>query len=188
MHLTKFTSKVAILKVAIMLGMVIGLFQHTTIAQAAINSYYGDGYFPTNNLNRCHVGGHSTQAQNASATWSSSTDLNMFYNCTGTHITTNNSSWGNTGWAGLAVITNINGQNSLSPGFSYNVTYQSCIARLNQWSFTNNPAFYTNAEIQKLATHELGHCYSLDHATNTSVMNNSSVPQTQDINLINARY
>lgn len=188
MYLTKLTSKVTILKIAIMLVLVIGLFHHTITAQAVINGYLGNGYFPTSNLKRCHVGGHSTQAQNASASWSSSTDLNMSYNCTGTHITTNNSNWGNSGWAGLAVITNVNGQNSLNGGYNWNVTYQSCVARLNQYYFDQNPAFYTNAEIQKLATHELGHCYSLDHATNTSVMNNSSTPQTQDINLINARY
>ena len=188
MYLTKLPSKVAILKIAIVLVATISLFYHATTAQAVINGYLGNGYFSTRNLNRCHVGGYSTQAQNASARWSADTDINMYYNCTGTHITTNNSNWGQTNWAGLAVITNVNGQNNLSGGFDYNVMYQSCTARLNQWHFNNNPTFYTNAEIQKLATHELGHCYSLDHATNTSVMNNSSVPQTQDINLINARY
>jgi len=152
--------------------------------EALVNSYLGSGWFGTNNLNRCHVGGYSTQAQNASARWSADTDVNMFYNCSGTQITTKNANWGNVGWAGQAYICNTNGQCGSS---AYNATYSSCEARLNQWSFNNIPG-YTNAEIEKLATHELGHCYSLDHATNPSVMNNSSVPQTQDISLINYRY
>lgn len=155
-------------------------------AQATINGYLGTGYFPTSSLNRCHVGGHSTEAQNASNRWSTDTDVNMYYNCSSTHIATKNASWGNTGWAGYAYICNVSGQCGNSS--AYNGTYLSCEARLNQTSFDNNPSFYTSAEIQKLATHELGHCYSLDHANVTSVMNNSSVPQTQDISLVNARY
>jgi hypothetical protein len=185
----KFNSGITRLRglVSVLLAVSATLIGHAAVADALVNSYFGTGYFPTNNLNRCHSGGYSTESQNASARWSSDTDLNMYYNCTNTHITTRNASWGNTGWAGLAVICSVNGQCNLS-GNPYDSTYQSCTARLNQWAFNNNPGFYTSAEIQKLATHELGHCYSLDHATNPSVMNNSSVPESQDISLINYRY
>lgn len=182
--------KSAILRVftALLLSMAGILLSQTITAEAVTNSYYGSGYFPTNNLNRCHTGGHSTQAQNASAAWSSSTDLNMYYSCSGTHITTNNSDFGSTGWAGYGNVCDVNSQCALSGGNPWNSTFASCEALLNQYSFDNNPGYYTNAVIETLATHELGHCYSLDHATNTSVMNASSTIQTQDINLINARY
>jgi predicted Zn-dependent protease len=172
---------------AAVLAIAILLFSRVSPAHAVINAWYGTGIFPTNNLNRCHSGNYATEAQNASAAWSSATDLNMFSSCSGTHITTKNDNWGNTGWAGFANVCATNGQCS-DGGNPWNWTFTSCEARLNQWSFNNNPGFYTSGQIQILATHELGHCYGLDHATNTSVMNASSTPQTQDINLINARY
>ena len=101
--------------------------------------YYGSGYFPTNNINRCHQQGvvgveHSVQAQNASARWSTDTDINMFYDCTSPHITTLHLDFGNTQWAGYAYICSANGEcnNSLA----YDDTYISCEARLNEYSFS----------------------------------------------------
>jgi len=148
----------------------------------------GSGYFPTSDLNRCHQGsGYFDQTQNASARWSADTDLNMYYNCTTTHITTKYADFGDSGWAGYAYICNTSNQCNNST--AYNSTYKSCEARLNAYYITRNPSFYTDAEVQKLAMHELGHCYSLAHSSDpTSVMGNGSVPNAQDIILINARY
>lgn len=182
-------SQITILRVvfACLLSMTFVAMSKATVVMAVTNSYFGSGYFSTSTLVRCHVGGHATQAQNASAAWSSGTDINMTYSCTGTHIITNNGTFGSTGWAGYGNVCSSGGC-ALSGGNPWNNMYNSCEALLNQTSFDNNPGYYTNAVIETLATHELGHCYSLDHATNTSVMNASSTIQTQDVNLINARY
>jgi predicted Zn-dependent protease len=111
----------------------------------------------------------------------------MFYNCTATHITTKYADFGNTGWAGFAYICNTDNQCNNSA--AYNGTYKSCEARLNAYHIEANPSFYTDAEVQKLTMHELGHCYSLAHSSDpTSVMGNGSVPNAQDIYLINLRY
>ncbi|MDP1715423.1 MAG: hypothetical protein Q8L41_11835 [Anaerolineales bacterium] len=157
--------------------------------------YLGSGYFPTNNLDRCHqqgiVGiGHAVEAQNASARWSADTDINMYYDCTAPHITTKHDDFGDTGWAGYAYICSANG--ACDNSTAYNDTYVSCEARLNEYSFANNPAFYTDAEMQVIVMHELGHCYSLSHSSDTtSIMGagaRGDVPNARDIELINARY
>ncbi|MFZ5858592.1 MAG: hypothetical protein ACOYZ6_17325 [Chloroflexota bacterium] len=150
-------------------------------------SYLGSGYFPINNLNRCHVGSdYAAQTQNASAQWSADTDLNMYYDCTNTQITTIYNDFGDTGWAGYAYICNTSGQCDNST--AVNSTYERCEMRLNAFYISGNPS-YPDSEVQKLAMHELGHCFSLGHSTDpTSVMGNGSVPNVQDIDMINARY
>ncbi len=172
----------------LLLLLILFSFFFQDAAQAAINGYLGNGYFSTNNLKWCHSGsGYSAQSQNAVNRWSVDTDLNMSTNCTGTQVYTVYASYGNTGWAGYAYICNTS--NVCNNSTAWASTYKSCEARLNATAITGNPSFYTNAEVQKLATHELGHCYSLDHAnTSGSVMASGSVPNSQDINLINARY
>lgn len=164
------------------------IFSSVKYASATTNSYLGSGYFPTSNLNRCKLGTpFTTEFQNASARWSSDTDVNMYYSCSGTHIWTIYADYGNTGWAGYAYICNTN--NDCNNSAAFNGTYSYCYARANDYPISRNPAFYTSAEVQKLMTHEMGHCYSLDHANvSGSVMNNGSVPNSQDITLINARY
>jgi predicted Zn-dependent protease len=180
-------SKVAGIVMLTVLILVLILGQEKKV-YASINGYLGSGYFPTNNLNRCKLGTpYTAEFQNASARWSADTDLNMYYNCTGTHIWTVYADYGDTGWAGYAYICNTNGDCNNSSAFSG--TYQSCHARANGYYISRNPDFYTSAEVQKLMTHELGHCYSLDHAdVSGSVMSNGSVPNSQDISLIDARY
>lgn len=153
--------------------------------------YLGSGYFPTNNLDRCHQGaGYAVQAQNASARWSADTDINMYYDCTAPDITTKHEDFGNTGWAGYAYICSANAECDNSA--AYGDTYVSCEAKLNEYSFSNNPVFYTDAEVEVIAMHELGHCYSLGHSSDTtSIMGagvRGDVPNEKDIELINARY
>ena len=178
-----------LVRISIMDGLLLALLLGTIrIASATINGYLGSGYFPTSNLNRCQLGSlYSTEFQNASARWSADTDVNMYYNCTGTHIWTIYYDYGDTGWAGYAYICNTS--NQCASTSAYNGTYKSCEARANAYPISRNPGFYTSAEVQKLMTHELGHCYSLDHAdVSGSVMKDGSVPNSQDINLINSRY
>ena len=167
--------------------VVLSLLISYSNVSAAINGYFGAGFFPTNNLRWCHVGvSYAAESQNAIARWSVDTDVNMTANCTGTHITTKYQAFGNSGWAGLGFVCSLTNCNNAA---AWGANYVSCEARLNATAITANPAFYTNAEVQKLATHEIGHCYSLDHANvNGSVMNGGAVPNWQDINLVNARY
>lgn len=111
----------------------------------------------------------------------------MFTNCTGTHISTVYFAYGNTGWAGQGYVCNVN--NVCNNQTAWDATYKTCEARLNATVITGNPGFYTNAEVQKLATHEIGHCYSLWHSDRaSSVMNNAAVPDAGDIQLVNNRY
>jgi predicted Zn-dependent protease len=150
-------------------------------------NYLGSGYFPTSTLYRCHLGDYSTQAQYASGTWSATTDLNMVYSCSGTHITTSGLNYGKTGWVGYAYICATNGQCDNSS--AKNSTYSSCVARLNKYYLINN----TSDSIKAISLHEMGHCYSLAHRTSsTSVMRPDNVanltPNSTDISLINARY
>ena len=156
-------------------------------ASAVLNGYLGAGFFSVNTLKWCHVGaGFAAESQNAIARWSVDTDVNMITNCTGTHITTKFAAYGNIGWAGKGFICSNNGICD-APG-AWGAMYVSCEARLNSTRINANPAFYTSAEVQKLATHEIGHCYSLDHANAPSALGGGAVPSLQDKNLVNARY
>lgn len=151
-------------------------------------NYQGSGSFSTNNLNRCHMGSYySSQAQYASGTWSTVTDLNMYYNCSGVHIWTSGMDYGNTGWVGYAYICNTSGQ--CDNQSAWDGTYRDCIERLNQYFLKNND----DNSIKWVALHEMGHCYSLGHrSSSTSVMNNQGItvlqPNQTDIDLVNAKY
>jgi len=160
-----------------------GLF--VGVAYAA--NYMGSGYFPTNNLNRCHIGSYySSEAQYASGTWSAATDVSMYYNCSGTHIWTSGMDYGATGWTGYAYICATNGQCDNSS--AWNNTYRDCTARLNQYYLRNN----SSDSIKSVALHEMGHCYSLGHRTDGGIMDNPppvlTYPDQTSIDLVNARY
>lgn len=174
------------LSIALTLVLIL-LFANLPSVMATINGYLGSGKFSTGNLNWCHAGSSwAAECQNAVARWSYDTDLNMYSNCSTIHIWTVYAYYGSTGWAGYAYIC---GGGQCNNSTAWNSTYTSCDARLNRTYIEANPGFYTSAEVQKLATHELGHCYSLDHASvSGSVMKDGSVPNSQDINLVNARY
>lgn len=76
-------------------------------------------------------------------------------------------------------------------GLAYNDTYVSCEARLNEDSFVDDPTFYTNAEVEVIAMHEMGHCFSLYHAPDVASIMGASArgdfPNADNIDLINAR-
>ncbi|GAB4580038.1 MAG: hypothetical protein Fur0022_27770 [Anaerolineales bacterium] len=155
----------------------------TGVAFAA--NYLGSGHFETNQMYRCHLGTYTTQNQNASATWSSSTDLDIAYDCANENITTTGLDYGNTGWAGQAYICNIDGG-----CLNLNEPYASCIARSNVYYLRN----WTTSQRQFNALHELAHCWSLDHrqSDSTSVTQQGQLsilqPNATDISLVNARH
>lgn len=183
-HLKKITTR--IIYTLGLISLLINVNPQSIFA-VTTDGYMGSGKFPTSNLYRCHAGGNASEAQNAAAKWSYDTDINSYDYCGSVHIYSNNANYGYTGWAGYAYICSQNGQCDTQSAFDS--TYTQCTLRLNQTAFSNNPGFYTSAEIQKLATHEYGHCISLWHSTsNGSVMNNGSVPNGQDISLVNTRY
>lgn len=157
------------------------------VGVASAANYLGGGKFPTNNLNRCHIGSYyATQAQYASGSWSASTDLNMYYACTNVQLWTTGMDYGNTGWVGYAYICNTGGQCN-TPG-AWDGIYRDCTAKLNYYFLKNS----TDDKIKWAALHELGHCYSLGHRTDaTSVMQQSTPmlgPNPTDVILINSRY
>ncbi len=150
--------------------------------------YLGSGSFPTNGLNRCHIGSYySSHAQYASGTWSADTDLDMYYSCSDVDIWTSGMDYGPTGWVGYAYICSTD--NQCDNQSAWDGTYRDATARLNQYYLRNND----DDSIRWVALHEMGHCYSLGHrAEADSVMNTQGItvlePNQTDVSLINARY
>jgi len=136
---------------------------------------------------RCHYGSYVNPNQNASAKWSATTDLDVYYSCSGNNITTRAGNYGNTGWAGNSYICTTGGCSSV---YAFQFTYISCEAQSNTYFLSA----YTDAKRQMVATHELGHCWSLNHnSRTTSVMQASTSatilnPDSGDISDVNNRY
>lgn len=137
-------------------------------------TYIGAGHFATNQMYRCHVGSYATENQNASAKWSATTDLDVYYSCTGNNITTVGQNYGQNNQAGYAYICS--GGWGCDNWFQQQNTYTSCEARSNTYYLGT----WTSTQRQFNATHELGHCWSLYHDTRTT-----SVMQTGQLNVVN---
>jgi hypothetical protein len=166
----------------IVLGIVIAITLFTGVAFA--ENYLGSGYFHTNQMYWCHFGSYPTENQNAAATWSYTTDLDIYSNCDNRNASTAAYDYGNTGWYGYAYICNVGGgcQNA-------DLEYLYCIAESNTYYLSS----WNSTERQFNATHELGHCWSLGHRVDsTSVMQGGrysiTSPNATDIQLVNNRY
>ncbi len=59
----------------LMLTLSIVMVTCFTTGRLMAAEYLGSGQFPTNQIYRCHIGAYAAQNQNASAKWSSTTDL-----------------------------------------------------------------------------------------------------------------
>lgn len=180
-HIIKFIFPFAVLIVS---GFMVG------VALAA--DYLGAGHFPTNQITRCHSGVYATENQNASAKWSYTTDLDIYYGCTGNNVWTIGGDYGQNGFYGWVYIcftdgTCWDGRTGSTP---VDKTYSLCYARSNSYYL----ASWTSTQRQFNATHELGHCWSLAHrpSDTTSVMQTGQLsiiePNSTDISLVNARY
>jgi len=146
--------------------------------------YLGTGYFSTNQMYRCHLGTYTTENSAAYSKWATTTDLIGYTSCNSNNITTTGLDYGNTGWGGYAYICNVGGGCG-----NYNATYASCTARSNVYYLRT----WTYTQRQYVATHELGHCWSLGHRSDsTSVMQSGQLsfidPNATDISLVNSRY
>lgn len=152
---------------------------------AVLNGYVGSGYFPTNQIIRCHYGDWNSVAQTASAIWSSSTDLDVYTGCSNVKIVTNGYNAGPDGyWGASSICSQVVG---CGLG-SINYPYINCYTRLN--SYYLNSGNY--ADQLNTALHEFGHCLSLDHSNrSTSVMNinqSNTSPDAAEVIQINYRY
>lgn len=175
----------------IVLALISALFSYRVglvVAGWDSSDYGGDGYFSTSNLNWCHVGTDYGQNSTAASKWSAVTNLSISTNCSAEHVTTVVSNFGNDGYRGYAYICSGSDCDNTT---AWDNTYTSCEARSNTY-YTSS---LTYNEKRAIATHELGHCWSLGHRgslTSTSVMyspvTNVIEPNTTDKSLVNARY
>lgn len=159
------------------------------------DDYGGWGHFTTSNLNWCHVGTDYNLNQQAASKWSADTDINISTNCNAEHVTTVVDNFGDDGYAGYAYICSYPYCNNST---AWNNNYSSCEARTN--TFYVDSSGYTYNQRRKVATHELGHCWSLGHRdstvesdsvmrTNTPTLKLSTIdPNSTDETLVNDRY
>ncbi|MEO1086089.1 MAG: matrixin family metalloprotease [Acidobacteriota bacterium] len=186
-HGKKNTKRLATLLVMALLGLSAG---------SALAGYLGSGKFPTRFLKWRFFG---TTSFNGSYTspitagmnrWTSTTDLSFSTTSGGNwDIAQYVSTFGNTGWAGLAYICATNG--SCSNSSAYNGTYDYCIAYENRTYMDG----YSYTRRQAVSAHEAGHCVSLAHNNNTSSVMYTFIsstgvtnPNSGDRNDVNAKY
>lgn len=163
---------------------------------AAFAGYLGSGkfnsrfldwrFFGTTSAN----GSYTSPVASGMSTWTSTTDLQL------SQISGNNwdiaqyvSTFGSTGWAGLAYICNTSG--SCNNSAALNGTYSYCIAYENR-TYQDG---YSSTFRRAVATHEAGHCVSLAHNNTTSSVMYTYIsstgvtsPNSGDRSDVNARY
>lgn len=165
-------------------------------AGVAMAGYLGSGDFPTRFLSWRFFGTTSANGSYTSpvaagmSTWTSTTDLSF------SQTSSNNwdlaqyvSTFGNTGWAGLAYICATNG--SCNNSNAWNNTFDYCIAYENR-TYQDG---YNYTFRRAVATHEAGHCVSLAHNNNTSSVMYTFIsstgvtsPNSGDRSDVNRRY
>ena len=122
------------------------------------------------------------------STWDTKTDINLSKVTDGSwDILVNVSDYGATGWTGMAYICATSG--SCDSQAAWDGTYSWCSARIN----TNLLFDDSQTRRQNTIMHEVGHCFSLGHRTDsTSLMQTTqttiTTPNATDVSLINARY
>jgi hypothetical protein len=134
--------------------------------------YLGNGYFPTADL-QWHYdysgtvsdegGRYYDHGYNAIVKWRDRTDLNV-YRSSSWDILLKAVDFGSTALGGKAYICNTGGV-----CYDYNRTYRNCIAKLNTRVMRTKGPYYREGAM----SHELGHCWSLNHrgsSSTTSIM------------------
>ena len=186
-HLSKRPLFLATLAVACLLSFFSG------VALAA--NYLGAGWFPYTFLywqfsgpTSDSGGSYLNPALNGMDNWDFYTDIDLLEVFDGTwDVLVNVSDYGATGWTGYAYICSTNG--SCDNQTAWDGTYSWCSARIN----TNLLFDDTQSQRQNTIMHEVGHCFSLGHRTDsTSLMltyqTSITTPNSTDVSLINARY
>ena len=163
---------------------------------AALAAYLGAGDFPTRFLSWRFFGTTSFNGSYTSPvaagmnTWTNTTDLSFSQTGGGNwDIAQYVSTFGATGWAGLAYICATNG--ACNNSSAWNNTYSYCIAYENR-TYQDS---YSYTFRRAVATHEAGHCVSLAHNNNTSSVMYTFIsstgvtnPNSGDRSDVNARY
>lgn len=151
--------------------------------------YLGYGQFNTRYLKWCHYGSYYSESYYAVSRLNANSDIYLYGNCNYWNVATWGSNFGNDGFAGYAYICEY--QNGIScDDYYYNNQFADCTARLNTY-FLGNRNTYTK---QALALHEIGHCLSLSHRSNSSSMMRADIfsypnhGYYYDWYLINNRY
>jgi len=165
-------------------------------AGTALAGYLGSGSFPSRYLSwrffgtTSYNGSYTSPVSAGMSTWTSATDLSFSTTGGGNwDIAQYVSTFGNTGWAGLAYICATNG--ACSNQSAYNGTYSYCIAYENR-TYQDG---YSYTFRRAVATHEAGHCVSLAHNGNTSSVMYTYIsstgvtyPNSGDRSDVNAKY
>ena len=163
---------------------------------AALAGYLGSGDFPTRFLDwqffgtTYYNGSYTSPVGAGMSTWTSTTDLSFSQVSNGAwDIAQYVSSFGSTGWAGLAYICATNG--SCNNSSAWNNTFSYCIAYENRTYMDS----YSYTFRRAVSTHEAGHCVSLAHNSNTSSVMYTYIsstgvtnPNSGDRSDVNARY
>ncbi|MCG8455768.1 MAG: hypothetical protein MI919_05760 [Holophagales bacterium] len=165
-------------------------------AGASMAAYLGSGDFPTRFLDwrffgtTSFNGSYISPVRSGMNTWTNTTDL-QFREIGGNNwdIAQYVSTFGATGWAGLAYICATNG--ACSNPSAWNNTYSYCIAYENR-TYQDG---YNSTFRRAVSTHEAGHCVSLAHNNNTSSVMYTFIastgvtnPNSGDRNDVNRRY
>ncbi len=165
-------------------------------AGAAFAGYLGSGKFPSRYLSwqffgtTSYNGSYTSPVAAGMSTWTSTTDLSFSQTSSGNwDIAQYVSTFGSTGWAGLAYICATNG--ACNNSSALNGTYDYCIAYENR-TYQDG---YSYTFRRAVSTHEAGHCVSLAHNNTTSSVMYTYIsstgvtsPNSGDRSDVNARY
>lgn len=169
-HLTPRLRRAVILSIVAGLGLCAGVATAGYLGSGSFSSRFLDWrFFGTTSAN----GSYSSPVAASMSRWTSTTDL-QFSQIGGNNwdIAQYVSTFGNTGWAGLAEICNFSGQCSNSAAF--NSTFRYCIAYENR-TYQDG---YSYSRRQAVAGHEAGHCVSLAHNSISSSIMNTFISST----------
>lgn len=173
---------------------VVGLLGFAT---GVLANYLGSGKHPSNNLRWTYFGvtsggsggSYITPATNGMNNWSANTDLNLTNNASNFDVGLVTDFYSGTGWAGLAVCYDNNGNNWLNDPGVFNRTLNYCYGYNDRYDMDSATA----SRRQNLFMHEAGHCFSLAHRNVTSSIMYPYVQALTTLNstdrsLINSRY
>lgn len=167
------------------------------------SGYFSKGHLTSDgNVNRCHSGSYSTEAQYASATWSSvtTTKLNMYYDCNSVETRTKSVNLGVSNPIGYVVICPPtpyvchNAYTGEGSNTNFDTVWRYSEAILNSSpTALGDPGGTTNYR-RKTFLHEMGHALTdLAHRSETAAVMrqgklNNITPISIEVTLMEAKY